>query len=121
MEERRAENRCMCADMIEVHWLDGCGHSCSVKALLEDIAPSGACLQTETSLPVGVEVQCNCGAHQFIGRTRYCAYREIGYFTGVEFSAATPWSRQEYAPRHLLDLDALMPSSWRRPPNRAVD
>jgi len=49
-----------------------------------DISASGACLQLETPCrwrrrSIGISQQV------FAGRVRYCVYREIGYFIGVEF------------------------------------
>ncbi len=73
-------------------------------ALLEDIAASGACLQLEEAIPVGTQVRWA----NFRGTVRYCIYREIGYFAGVEFHAATRWSTSEYKPQHLLDPRRLM-------------
>jgi hypothetical protein len=108
MAERRAELRSMCADMIEVRWRDRGGRSRRATALLEDISPSGACLQLEASVPAGVEIRWECPNHEFIGRVRYCSYREIGYFAGVEFEPSAKWSRRAYLPRHLLDLKRLL-------------
>jgi hypothetical protein len=39
---------------------------------------------------------------------RYCAYREIGYFVGVQFDPACRWSKAHYRPQHLLDLEQLI-------------
>jgi len=108
MAERRAEIRSMCADMIEVRWRDKSGRSRRATALLEDISPSGACLQLEADVPAGVEIRWECPNHEFVGRVRYCSYREIGYFAGVEFQPGARWSRQAYRPRHLLDLKRLL-------------
>ena len=98
----------MCADMVEVRWKDRTtGKSRHATALLEDISASGACLQLETAIPAGVEIRWECPNHQFVGRVRYCTYREIGYFAGVEFEVGAEWSKQAYTPRHLLDLKRL--------------
>jgi len=98
----------MCADMIEVRWRDKTGKSRSATALLEDISPSGACLQLETAVPAGVEINWDCPNQEFVGRVRYCSYREIGYFAGVEFDPGAKWSKRAYLPRHLLDLKRLL-------------
>lgn len=99
----------MCADMVEVRWNEGpTGKSRRATALLEDISASGACLQLEMAVPVGVEMRWACPKHEFVGRVRYCTYREIGYFAGVEFGAGVKWSKQAYKPRHLLDLKSLL-------------
>src|SRR5271157_4005253 len=109
MNERRSEVRNMCADMVEVRWNDRTtGKTRHMTALLEDISASGACLQLETAVPVGAEMRWESPNHQFVGHVRYCTYREIGYFAGVEFEAGAKWSKQDYKPRHLLDLKRLL-------------
>jgi len=109
MTERRTEVRNMCADMVEVRWSDRTtGRSRHATALLEDISASGACLQLEIAVPVGIEMRWECPNHQFVGRVRYCTYREIGYFAGVEFEPGAKWSKRAYKPRHMLDLKRLL-------------
>jgi hypothetical protein len=39
---------------------------------------------------------------------RYCVYREIGYFVGIELEASSKWSRKQFEPQHLLDLEELV-------------
>jgi hypothetical protein len=103
MDERRVEPRMMCADMVEVFWRDDMGKQCHAMALLEDIAASGACLQFETPIPAGALVEWHSPKLEFRGTVRYCKYREIGYFAGVEFIASSKWSKSAYRPRHLFD------------------
>jgi hypothetical protein len=80
-------------------------------ALLEDISASGACLQLETAVPLAVEVHWKCPRQEFSGVVRYCVYREIGYFVGVEFQQSSRWSRKAFKPQHLLDLQRLVSHS----------
>ena len=98
----------LCADIVEVSWKDLNGKKCQTTALLEDIATSGACLQFEGPMPLGVEIQWAFPKHEFKGRICYCVYREIGYFVGVAFDASSAWSKKDYKPQHLLDLGKLM-------------
>ena len=98
----------LCADMLETTWKDSSGATGKATALLEDISPSGACLQLETAVPLASEIHWSSSKQQFKGRVRYCVYREIGYFVGVEFDSAVRWSSKRYKPRHLLNLSALM-------------
>ncbi len=111
MRERRTEVRMMCADMLDICWKDGSSRKRQALALLEDISPSGACLQMEAPLPLGTEVVWKCGKQEFSGHVRYCAYREIGYFVGVEFDFRSRWSKKSYHPQHLLDLRSLAQSA----------
>lgn len=39
---------------------------------------------------------------------RYCVYREIGYFIGLEFEDGSRWSQHQYRPQHMLDPRHLM-------------
>jgi hypothetical protein len=108
MQERRTEVRMLCADMVEVTWKNHTGKRASVTGLLEDISPSGACLQLDDAVPLGVEIYWKSQENEFAGRVRYCVFREIGYFVGVEFTAGTRWSERSFRPQHLLDLQKLM-------------
>jgi hypothetical protein len=112
-QENRSEIRMLCADMVDVCWKDRAGKMQRATALLEDIASSGACLQMETSLPMGVEIRWDSPKQQFKGHVRYCVYREIGYFIGVQFESSSLWSKKTYKPQHLLDLQQLVNSRGR--------
>jgi hypothetical protein len=111
MTERRSETRMLCADMVELSWKDVSGKDWRAMALLEDISASGACLQLETAVPLAVDVCWQSPKREFSGRVRYCVYREIGYFVGVEFEQHSRWSRKEFKPQHLLDLKRLVTQS----------
>ena len=108
MEERRTEVRMLCADIVEVSWREKSGRQRRTTGVLEDISASGACLQLDTAVPVGAPIEWRSPKMEFHGEVRYCAYREIGYFVGVEFSAASKWSKKAYRPQHLLDLKKLI-------------
>lgn len=108
MMERRSEVRMLCADMVELCWSDHAGKDRQTMALLEDISASGACLQLEAALPLGVKVHWRSPRQEFMGTVRYCVYREIGYFVGVEFQPSSKWSKNAFRPKHLLDLKHLM-------------
>ncbi len=97
----------MCADMVETRWKDSRGKTRKSMALLEDISPSGACLQFEQPVPVGSEIAWD----GFRGRVNYCLYREIGHFAGIVFSPDTPWSEDDYQPHHLLDPRHVRPAA----------
>jgi len=108
MQERRCEVRMLCADMVKVSWKDALGKRRRSVGLLEDISSSGACLQLETPVPKGAEIRWACPKQEFSGLVRYCVYREIGYFVGVEFKEDSHWSQRTYEPQHLLDLEQLL-------------
>ena len=108
MDERRSERRMLCADMVEVRWRDRSGRERLATAILEDISASGACLQLEMPIPLGVEVRWDCPKQEFQGHVRYCVYREIGFFAGVEFEPSFKWTKAAFKPHHLLDPQTLV-------------
>jgi len=106
--ERRTENRMLCADILEIRWKDRSGAQHRATALLEDISSSGACLQTEAPIPLKAEIGWDSPTQFFSGYVRYCVYREIGYFVGVEFGESSKWSESTFTPQHLLDPQTLV-------------
>ncbi|HEX3875379.1 MAG TPA: PilZ domain-containing protein [Bryobacteraceae bacterium] len=108
MQERRNEGRMMCADMIELFWRDPSGKRHRTMALLEDISPSGACLQLERPITPGATLCWTSQQQRLEGTVRYCVYREIGYFAGVEFEPGMKWSETLYHPQHMFDPSRLL-------------
>jgi hypothetical protein len=108
MRQARAEVRMLCADMVEVCWKEHSGRKYRSTALLEDISRSGMCLQFEAPVAVGTLVHIHAPGEKLAGTVRYCVYREIGYFVGVELEKSSRWSRQQFEPQHLLDLQDLV-------------
>ncbi len=103
MKERRAHTRLWCSDLIKVRLEDAGGASAELIANLEDISPSGACVQFEQPVPAGARVCLRLGRFLFRGQVMHCTHNEIGYFVGVRFDAGRVWSREIYEPKHLLD------------------
>jgi hypothetical protein len=97
--------------MVDVRWKGRAGSPQRTTAILEDISSSGACLQVEEPIPLGVEIHWDQPRQTFQGYVRYCVYREIGYFVGVEFDASFKWSKKSFRPQHLLDLQTLVAPS----------
>jgi hypothetical protein len=108
MQRSRAEIRMLCADMVQVCWREETDRECNATALLEDISPSGMCLQFEIPVPIGTQVGVQCSGDKLAGIVRYCVYREIGYFVGIELEPSSRWCRQHFEPQHLLDLEELV-------------
>lgn len=109
MPDRRSEVRMLCADLIEICWQDGAGKPQKAQAVLEDISASGACLQLEVPVPLDVTIRWKSPKKEFSGSVRYCVYREIGYFVGVQFDASSRWSQRMYRPQHMLNPAKLLP------------
>ena len=108
MFDRRIEPRMLCADMVDVQWRDKTGRVRKGVANLEDISLSGACLQVENAIPLQTDVRISYRRGELIGKVRYCVYREIGYFLGIEFDPGNRWSQQEFKPQHMLDPRRLV-------------
>ena len=72
------------------------------------------CLQFEIPVSIGTQVAVHCPGDMLAGVVRYCVYREIGYFVGIELEAPNKWSRRQFEPQHLLDLEQLVSRSARR-------
>ena len=99
MNERRAEQRFMCSDLVTVQLED---KDDLLVANLEDISPSGVCLGMEQAVPTDAMMTLNCSGCQFRGKVRYCVFNESGYQVGVNLMDCK-WSKQAYKPEHLLD------------------
>jgi hypothetical protein len=108
MLDRRTEPRLMCADMVQLHWIDDSGQPEHSEALLEDISHSGACLNMDAPLPLGTAVVIRYHQGKLEGLVCYCDFRDIGYYIGVHFKPHTPWLPQEYRPKYLLDLKKML-------------
>jgi hypothetical protein len=113
MLNRRIEPRLLCADIVDVEWKDQNGRIRRGVANLEDISLSGACLQVERPVPLGTTFRIAYPSGTLMGKVRYCVFREIGYFLGVEFDPGHRWSQRQFRPQHLLDPRRLV--------NRAVE
>lgn len=107
MIDRRSEPRMLCADLVDVRWKDQNGRTRRAVANLEDISLSGACLQLETKVPVGAPMRISYDQGEFAGVVRYCMYKEIGYYIGVQFEPGCRWNEREFRPMHLLDPRSL--------------
>ena len=107
MIERRTEPRMLCADLVDVRWKDKAGKSKRAVANLEDISASGVCLQMDEQIPLETEVKINYPKGELTGVVRYCIFREIGYFLGLEFPPGHRWTQQDYKPMHMLDPRSL--------------
>jgi hypothetical protein len=118
MAERRVETRMMCAELVDVRWKDKSGRTRKATAILEDISLTGACLQFDAPLTLKTSLSISYPKGELQGVVRYCVFREIGYFVGVEFAPQCRWSRSQFHPQHLLDLRRLMERSFKKAARR---
>ncbi len=98
----------LCADLVDVQWKDQSGRTRHSVANLEDISLSGACLQMEKPIHLNSTVRITYPSGELTGRIRYCVFREIGYFLGIEFDPGCRWSQKEFQPQHMLDPRRLL-------------
>ncbi len=108
MDERRIEPRMLCADLVEIRWKDKNGKGQKAIANLEDISISGACLQLDLAVPLKTTIQIGYPKGTLHGHVKYCVYREIGYFLGVEFDSGQKWTKRTFKPQYMFDPRQLM-------------
>ena len=101
----------LCADLVDVQWRDQVGRTRRGVANLEDISLSGACLQVDRPIPLNTPFRISYPNGELMGVVKYCVFREIGYFLGVEFEPGNRWSQRQFRPQHLLDPRRLMNQS----------
>ena len=114
MVDRRYEPRVLCADMVGLCWKDKGGRTKKSVANLEDISLSGACLQLDVPIPLKTPVRITHPKAELAGRVKYCVFREIGYFLGIEFDEDSRWSQKHFKPQHMLDPRRLVMRSVNR-------
>ena len=110
MDDKRLEPRMLCADLVEIRWKDIEGEERKAIANLEDISHYGACLQLDMAVPLQTTIQIGYPTGQLHGRIRYCVFREIGYFLGVEFDPGQKWSKSTFKPQYMFDPRQLFQS-----------
>src|SRR5260370_38396374 len=108
MLRERSEARMLCADLVDIRWKDKSGRGHKVTALLEDISASGACVELDGPIPHNTTVRVYHAKGQLQGCVKYCVYRDIGYFVGLQFEAYSKWSRKAFLPQHMLDMPRLL-------------
>ena len=108
MSERRSDPRMLCAELVQVTYRELSGQHRRRVANLEDISLNGLCLQSEVRISDGTRVIVRYGDGELVGVVKYCVFREIGYFLGIEFEPGCRWSTQHFRPEHLLDPRELV-------------
>jgi hypothetical protein len=107
LQERRADVRLLCADLVQLIWCDYSGQEKRRIANLEDISSCGVSLQLEVPVHVGTHLRIVCDGAELAGTVRYALYRNDAYFIGVELHEDSRWSIQYFVPEHLLDPRTL--------------
>ena len=74
MPKRRSELRLMCSDLVELVVHQAPADERAIAANLEDISPSGACVQIEEGVREGSQVEIIGSAFRLNGTVRYCRF-----------------------------------------------
>ena len=98
----------MCADLVDITWRDQNNKDRRTIANLEDISISGACLQVDEELPLGTPVEISYPNGVMAGVVKYCVYREIGFFLGVQFEDQKKWNALRFKPQYMFDPRQLI-------------
>jgi hypothetical protein len=120
MSKRRTEPRLLCADLVEVRWVDKAGQPQVEVMNLEDISASGACLQSEHPMPKDTKIQIRYQNGELTAIVQYCNYQQIGYFLGVEFTEGSKWPSNHFQPKHLFDPMEMVYRAFHRDRKRTV-
>jgi PilZ domain len=115
--EQRIDPRMMCAELVVLHWHDKAGRRHRDVANLEDISLSGACVQLERPVQKGTHITVNYGGGEMPATVRYCLYRDLAYFLGLQFDDGCRWSTKRFRPQYMLDPRELVLRAAKR--NRA--
>jgi len=97
----------MCSQLVVFRLGERAGTGQSHEAILEDISAVGACVQLTSPVLVGSAGELVVSKKRLRGTIRYCEFREIGYFVGIEFEPGVTWSEADFLPEHLLDPRTL--------------
>jgi|WetSurMetagenome_2_1015567.scaffolds.fasta_scaffold1510771_1 hypothetical protein len=97
----------MCAELVRIDVKTAPETLEGAIAHLEEISPSGACIQFDRAVRTGVDIEIHCRECRFRGKVRYCRHAGIGYDIGIQFDERGAWSRERFEPEHLLDVADL--------------
>jgi hypothetical protein len=99
------EPKIMCAHLVTIRVPDE-ADSEPVIANLEDISASEACIQIETAIREGADIEMICSNCQFKGKVKYCHFDSDGYDVRIAFDEQSTWTKERFEPDHLLVLSS---------------
>jgi hypothetical protein len=62
----------------------------------------------------GADVEVVCGKCRLKGKVSYYRHSALGYDVGVAFNPKCGWNRKRFAPKHLLEIPAIMAAAGLR-------
>lgn len=104
MIPERREDRELCADLVKVQWKSESGTPQSEWAILEDISPSGACLEIEKPIAPDTAIALQFADDRCQATVKYCRFDEVKSILGVHFEQGYRWSRRKFKPQHLIQF-----------------
>src|ERR1035441_1856627 len=102
MTEKRGEPRYMCSELVKILIRYDDQTVREAIANLEDISPSGACVQLDEAVRLGVDIEIGCSTCRFKGKVGNCLVGCGPYDVGVPFDDPGAWDASRYQPAHLL-------------------
>src|ERR1039457_950164 len=102
MTEKRGEPRYMCSELVKILIRYDDQTVREAIANLEDISRSGACVQLDEAVRLGVDIEIACSTCRFKGKVCNCRFAGSLYDVGVAFDDPGAWDASRYQPAHLL-------------------
>ena len=110
MVEKRGEPRYMCSELVNIVIRHEDQTVEEAIANLEDISPSGACVQLDEAVRLGADIEIVCSTCRFKGTVRNCRFAGSLYDVGVAFDEPDAWDASRYEPAHLLLVESGLAS-----------
>jgi hypothetical protein len=103
MAKQLSVERHWCSELVSIINVTRRGESLSIMGNLEEIGERSALVLSECPLPIASRVHIACREHVLRGVTKSCEFDHVlGYFVEIELAPASRWSREWFAPLHLL-------------------
>ena len=90
-----------CLDMIRVTWASEHAAKQTECSVVLEIWGSGALLQLDHGLPVGLSLRLTAGKHSVRGTVQSCEQDDYGYLVSVAVDLSTGWFPTVYRPPYL--------------------
>jgi hypothetical protein len=110
MKKHLGEGTYLCSEIAPVHYRDRRGRQQTLTGNIERISPTHLSILVDSAIAPGTSVSIECQQHTLRGRVGRTDHHPIlGCFLEIELDPHCRWSRQLFAPKHLLAL-ALPPA-----------
>jgi hypothetical protein len=106
--------------LLKIRWTDETGKPRREIATLEDISSTGLCLKVENPIPRDTIITILYPSGQYQGRIKHCDAYMDWFFVGVEFLPGYRWTKEHFAPAHLLEF-RVRPRQSKQKPHTSID